>query len=171
MCAEDSDKECHDEVAATAADDYPESIPELITSLKEKRFHKLLKDFVESESNDVNFVFWWCYMDMISILLQFTRAQRDGIWDLHLHSFSLMLPYFMRYDHLNYARWGPVYLAEMHQLPEPVLSEFQMGQLCCQAFCSKVQSSTPRPSHGVDKWYRKERRWNHWYHEDNISAL
>ena len=33
----------------------------------------------------------------------------------------------MRYNHLNYARWGPVYLAEMHQLPQPVLSEFQKG--------------------------------------------
>ena len=69
-----------------AADDDPESIPELITSLKEVRFHKVLKDYVESKSNDVNFVFWWCYMDMVSILLQFTRAQRDGIFDLHLHS-------------------------------------------------------------------------------------
>ena len=33
-------------------------------------------------------------MDMIAILLQYTRAQRDGIWELHLYYFSLMLPYF-----------------------------------------------------------------------------
>ena len=32
------------------------------------------------------------------------------IWDLHLRSFSLMLPYFVCYDHCNYTRWGPVYL-------------------------------------------------------------
>ena len=127
LYAEESDKECHDGVAAMAADEDQERIPELITRLKEERFHRLLQDFVESKSNDVNFVFWWRYMDMVSIILQFTRAQRDGIWDLHLYAFSLMLPYFMRYDHLNYARWGPVYLAEMHQLPEPVLSEFQRG--------------------------------------------
>ena len=61
---------------------------------------------------------------MVSVLLQFTRAQREGIWELHLHSFTLMLPYFMRYDPLNYARLGPVYVAEMQQLPQPVLSEF-----------------------------------------------
>ena len=66
-------------------------------------------------------------MDMISTLLLFTRAQRDGIWELHLEAFRRMLPYFMRYDHYNYARWGPVYLAEMHQLPAAVLSEFQKG--------------------------------------------
>ena len=39
----------------------------------------------------------------------------------------MMLPYFMRCDHLSYARWGAVYLVEMHQLPEPVLLEFQRG--------------------------------------------
>ena len=33
-------------------------------------------------------------MDMVAILLQYTRAQRDGIWELHLYYFSLMLPYF-----------------------------------------------------------------------------
>ena len=60
----------------------------------------------------MNFSFWWQYMDMVAILLQYTRAQRDGIWDLHPYSFSQMLPYF----NLNYARLGPVYLAEMHQL-------------------------------------------------------
>ena len=34
-----------------------------------------------------------------------------------------MLPYFICYDHCNYARWGPVYLAEMHQLPAAILSD------------------------------------------------
>jgi hypothetical protein len=38
-----------------------------------------------------------------------------------------MLPYFARYDHLNYARWGPTYLAEMRQLPHAVLAEFKSG--------------------------------------------
>ncbi|XP_063763531.1 uncharacterized protein LOC134880508 [Eleginops maclovinus] len=127
--AAESNKECHDEISAMAADENPEMIPQLITYLKQEQFDSLLKDFIASKSEDVNFVFWWNYMDMVSTLLQFTRAQRDGLWELHLHSFSWMLPYFMRYDHLNYARWGPVYIAEMHQLPEPVLSEFQEATL------------------------------------------
>ena len=171
LYAEESDKECHDGVAAMAADEDQERIPELITSLKEERFHRLLQDFVESKSNDVNFVFWWCYMDMVSILLQFTRAQRDGIWDLHLHSFSLMLPYFMRYDHLNYARWGPVYLAEMHQLPEPVLSEFQRGNFVVKRSVQKLNQVDPDQFKPWCGYMVQEKRWNHWYHEDNFSAL
>ena len=143
LFAAESDKECHDEVSAMAADENLERIPELITCLTKERFQKLLKDFIASKCDEVNFVFWWNYMDMVSILLHFTRAQRDGIWDLHLHSFSLMLPYFMRYDHLNYARWGPVYIAEMHQLPEPVLSEFQRGNFVVKRSDQKFNQVDP----------------------------
>ena len=36
-----------------------------------------------------------------------------------------MLPYFFRYDHTNYVKWGTAYLAEMNMLPKKVLSEFR----------------------------------------------
>ena len=35
--------------------------------------------------------------------------------------------FFFRYDHINYARWGSVYLAQMSVLPPEVLQEFQQG--------------------------------------------
>lgn len=84
-----------------------------------KRSEKVLHGFVESRSDNVNFSFVWQCMDMVVILLQYTRAHRDGIWNI--------LPYFKCYEHLNYAQWGPVYLLEMDQLPEPILSKFQRG--------------------------------------------
>jgi len=31
---------------------------------------------------------------MVQILLLFARAQRDGLWQLHLHAFKLMLLFF-----------------------------------------------------------------------------
>ena len=45
-------------------------------------------------------------MTMVSILLCFTRAQRDGSWDLQLYAFKRMLPFLFRYDHVNYAMAG-----------------------------------------------------------------
>jgi hypothetical protein len=66
-------------------------------------------------------------MEMIFILPDFTRAQREGDWELYLDSFRAMLPYFFRYDHLNYAKWGSVFIAEMEQLPYEVLQEFKKG--------------------------------------------
>ena len=34
----------------------------------------------------------------------------------HLTSFAAMLPWFAAYDHMNYTRWGAVYLQDMNQL-------------------------------------------------------
>jgi len=77
------------------------------------------------------------------VLLMFTRAQRDGIWELHLYSFKCMLPFFVYYDHTNYARWGPVYLAEMHHLPDPVLQEFQQGNFVVKRGQQKFNQVDP----------------------------
>ena len=53
---------------------------------------------------------------MVSILLQFIRAERTGSWMMHLSAFKAMLPWFALYNHTNYTRWGAVYLADCKQL-------------------------------------------------------
>ena len=57
-------------------------------------------------------------MKPVSILLRFTRAIREGKWDLYLSSFCEMLPYFGAFDHSNYTRWGVIFLADMKMLPQ-----------------------------------------------------
>ena len=64
---------------------------------------------------------------MVKILLMYTRAQRDGIWELHIISLGHMHPYFARCYHLNYFSSGTVYLAEMKQLPPEVERSFKNG--------------------------------------------
>ena len=59
----------------------------------------------------------------------FTGTQRDGLWDLHLASFRQMIPFFMRYDHYNYAGWDPIYLSDIDQLPENLKCEFMIGNI------------------------------------------
>jgi len=67
-------------------------------------------------------------------------SEREGNWELHLEMFSRMLPYFALYDHTNYARWGPVYLADMRNLvttaPE-VHAEFMAGLFSIKRTSSK----------------------------------
>jgi len=46
---------------------------------------------VKKEKNP-NLEHWWQYMEMFCILL-FVRAQREGMWDLHLYAFQKMLPF------------------------------------------------------------------------------
>lgn len=111
------------------------------------RFQNVMNEFLKKQSSNVNFCFWWHYLDMVSILLMFTRAQRDGIWDLHLFSFRCMLPYFMRYDHTNYARWGPIYLAEMHQLPAEVLEVLKKGNFVVKRSAADFNQVSPDQAH------------------------
>ena len=80
--------------------------------------------------NVQNFKLWSTYMAMVETLFSFIRAEREGNWPLHLEAFAAMLPWITIYDHYNYARWGPVYLAEMKNLETTapvVYSEFMAG--------------------------------------------
>ena len=90
-------------------------------------FQNTLKKIFEEKCTNPNFKLWYTYLEMVSILLMFTRAQREDLWSLHLASFKLMLPYFFTYDRRKYAKWGSVYLAEMNMLPNEVLTEFKQG--------------------------------------------
>ncbi|MES9879525.1 MAG: hypothetical protein ABW185_01435 [Sedimenticola sp.] len=76
------------------------------------------------------FEFWTSYLDMTSTLLQFIRAERDGMWTLHLSAVAQMIPYMFAYDRNKYSRWASVYLADMNMLESTapqVYREFQAG--------------------------------------------
>ena len=62
--------------------------------------------------------FWMSYVDMIEILLMLIRSTRDGNWDMYLSGIRKVLPWCFSYDHLNYARYMPVYLSDMIDLKD-----------------------------------------------------
>ena len=55
---------------------------------------------------------------MVEVPLLFTRASRQGLWELHLYSVNEMVNYLFGHDQGNYARLSPVYLATTSQLQE-----------------------------------------------------
>ena len=64
-------------------------IAQMVEKLTTDRFRDAMKGFsVALVVENRNAEFWWDYMTMVSILLCFTRAQRDGSWDLHLYAFK-----------------------------------------------------------------------------------
>ena len=116
----------------------------LMTTVSSDAFQSLFNRFLtEKIVGNVNNEFWWNYMEMISILLQFIRAQRVGNWDLHIESFTSMIKYFMRYHHHNYARWGPVYVTEMHQLPDEILELFRQDHFVVKRSRRKFNQVDP----------------------------
>ena len=58
-------------------------------------------------------------------MLDFIRAYIFGYWKLHLQTFAKMFPWFRTYDHLNYARWAPVYYADMLSLEQSAPGVYQ----------------------------------------------
>jgi hypothetical protein len=57
-----------------------------------------------------------------------------------------MLPWFFRYDHTNYARWGAVYLADATQLPAEILQEFRAGNFVVKQSNAKYNQVDPDQS-------------------------
>ena len=121
--------------------------------LQTDEWREYLLKFVKEESEkSVNFSFWWKYMEMVSILLMFTRAQRDGDWELYLTAFRKMIPFFFQYDHQNYARWSIIYLAQMMQLPESIREEFMKGDFVVK--CSDLKFTQVDPDH-AQEWLNR----------------
>lgn len=78
-------------------------------------------------SNNVSAAFWIQYIEYVSVLLDFTRSMRDGVFRLYKSSLPRMLPLIAIYDHLNYLKSLTIYIAELNNLPTEVLVCFDAG--------------------------------------------
>lgn len=98
-------------------------------SLKEK-----FKAFVEDQTSILS-KFWLSYMDMVSLLVRFTRATREGNWCDHLSATREIMPWMFSYDHVNYSRYLPLYWCQMHELQTTCPSAYEKlsnGDFCVQ---------------------------------------
>jgi len=66
----------------------------------------------QAHSDNPNLVFFSTYINMVGILLDLFRVDRDGKYILHLDALTDLLPWLTIYDHTNFAWWGPVSLHE-----------------------------------------------------------
>ena len=83
-----------------------------------------LDAFDKSRENAPTYLFWRQYMELVLLLLRFTRAFRSGNWELYLTSIAEMIPWFALYDHTHYTSWATVFLADAKQLPTRVPEVF-----------------------------------------------
>ena len=83
-----------------------------VLSSRCEKLCEAIREFDSSNSDDLTLMLWRTYMQLVSIQLAFTRAIaiRVGDWHLYLSSFAEMMPWFARYDHTHYTRWGAVFL-------------------------------------------------------------
>ena len=90
-----------------------------------------LKLFIKSRSEvNENFKFWATFLDMMDLIHDLLRADREGNWELHMDAVQRALIIFAAFDCTNYMRWCSLYLEDMRRLPETapsVYHNFTMG--------------------------------------------
>ena len=74
------------------------------------------KEFIDSLG--VTAKYWLMYVDMLSILKRFIKAERAGKCMEHLAEIQHMLPYIVIAKHTNDVSCLPIYLREMRDLEE-----------------------------------------------------
>ena len=89
-------------------------IKAVTTQLSEKKFFQIYSDFKNEVTGQLKF--YLNFMKMYELLLLFTRATRQSLWDLHLASLEAMIPYFFVHDLQNYARLKSEYIAQMRNI-------------------------------------------------------
>lgn len=61
---------------------------------------------------------WFEYLNMVSLLHTFIKAERTGDWFLHLQTVQKMLPYLAAAGHNLYVKSAYIYLTDMCELEE-----------------------------------------------------
>ena len=77
---------------------------------------ELLKSDLRSRSRTARL--WLQYLELLTIVKNYIRAERSGNWHLHLTTTYQMLPIFAATGHIHYAKSTRLYLQLMQELPD-----------------------------------------------------
>ena len=95
---------------------------------KEQEFRQFI---THGKKASHTFHLWTQYIEDVQIALDYIAAEKIPNLLKHIQCFADICRYAFAYDRQNYARWDPVYLAEMHLLKETapeIHAEFERGK-------------------------------------------
>ena len=79
----------------------------------------------EKQARSPTFLFWDLILKYETLVLLVVRAHRQRNFTLYVEALEELIPLFFALDHVNYARWAPIYLRDMKSLPESISKVFQ----------------------------------------------
>ena len=90
----------------------------MISVGRHQHFTALFQLFVsfEESKGSITSRFWSSYTEMVSLLLRFIQATREGHWKQHLACIRKILPWMFAYDRHNYSRNLSYYWCTMMNL-------------------------------------------------------
>jgi len=89
----------------------------------------------EKENSSPQFLYWATVLDLELSILIYVRSLREGDFIMYLDALTEIVPWFFALDHINYARWIPVHLRDMAELPQQhpeIYNEFKAGHFTVQ---------------------------------------
>ena len=104
----------------------------------------------QRSQNASQFNFWSTVMELEMLMCRFVRSLREGDFKLYVQSCDELCSWFHALDHTNYARWLPVHVHDMVQLPithPEVYSEFMKGNFVVQISPKKFSLIAKDQSH------------------------
>ena len=117
-------------------------------SLTCSKYNQTLLDFEawcdERKQNCPQFHYWSTTMELEVCILTYVRSLREANFAMYLDALTELVPWFCALDHTNYARWIPVHLRDMAELPKihpDINREFNAGHFTAQK-TKQVFSST-----------------------------
>ena len=93
-----------------------------------------------------NKTFWSDFIEMVHLLLCCIRSTRTRNWLMHIQCLQEMLPWIAAYDRTNYARYVPLYIQDMLQLPAThpdIQNRLMAGEFAVQLTKDRMFSSIP----------------------------
>ena len=82
----------------------------------------LISDFdkfvIDNTDRNKTFKYWDKFIQIVSLVENLVRSDREGNWELHLHTVQEWLPIVAAFDSTNYLRWCSLYLEDMRKIPE-----------------------------------------------------
>ena len=76
-------------------------------------------------------MFWSTIVDLELLMCRFIRSLREGDFLLYVQVCDELCSWFHVMDHTNYARWLPVHVRDMTQLPQTRTFRRMVVQLVC----------------------------------------
>ena len=127
-------------------------------------------DYLKQTMTTRTSMLWLQYLDMVSTLQRFIKAERMSNWKLYLQTVHYMLRYFAASGHSLYAKSAYVYLQIMLRPPEThpdAHRKFMEGYHCGELQQHVLSRIVHRPNHRAtayemykDTWWTDKRKWD-----------
>lgn len=93
-------------------------------------------------------------LNLETLILIFIRAYRRGEFQLFVETLEVLAPWYFALDHVNYARWLPIFINDMKWLPQEIhddLTKFWVVQKTTKNFSSSPVDQAHEQNNAIVK--------------------